>query len=174
MINMNNTDLAALYKEADLCLERNDLSSALLCYTELCKVDSENAEPWFMLGLVYGETGDLPQAKSCLYRAIELNPAHADAHLNLAHFLSSLDDVESALMHCEQAINHDFEYAEAWLLRSGLLAIQGKLEEALMAVNKALTLNTNLPTALLHAARIEYQYSNRREPICRNSAVDSG
>ena len=162
---MKNNDLEPLYSEAEQYLQRNDMHSAAALYTRLCEADPESAEPWFILGLIHGELGASPMAKDCLYRAVELDPAHSDAHFNLAHHLLATGDVAQALAHCEKALSHDPDYSEAWLFQSSLLASIGKHEEAVTAIHKALALDPALPNAWAKAAHLHFKLDNTEQAL---------
>src|SRR3990172_12696681 len=56
---------------------------------EICRVDRVDAEAWRMLGTVCGQLGDADGAIANLRHAVELNPDHAPAHVDLGAALLS-------------------------------------------------------------------------------------
>ncbi len=79
-----------------------------------------------------------PAIEAAARRAVELDPGQAEAHLVLAriHFLRDLDP-ERAGQEVEEALRADPNSAEAYSARGDYLAILGRHDEAIRAVERA-------------------------------------
>lgn len=60
------------------------LEAAKTLGKKICKRHPGDAEAWFLLGAVYGQTGEFQDAETCCRNALKLQPGHAGLHYNLA------------------------------------------------------------------------------------------
>jgi hypothetical protein len=69
---------------ARVAIIRRDFATATTRYHQAIAADPGNAEPWYMLGLVYVSIDSLDQARLALSRAVGIDPAHSKARATLA------------------------------------------------------------------------------------------
>ena len=69
---------------ARIAIARRDFAAAVSDYHQAIAADPDNAEPWYMLGLVYVSIDSLDRARRALTRALEIDPAHSEARATLA------------------------------------------------------------------------------------------
>jgi glycosyltransferase involved in cell wall biosynthesis len=88
--------LTARINLSALLLRSGDLETAARLATAATTLAPEIALGWYNLGLIQRQRGDLGAAITAYRRAIELNPAHAEARQNLAAALLLAGDIEGA------------------------------------------------------------------------------
>jgi tetratricopeptide (TPR) repeat protein len=108
-----------------------------------------SSEEWFDLGLDL-EAVDLTEASDAYRRALELDPTHADAHVNLGRLLQQQGQMEEAAQHYREAPGH----ATAAFNLGTLLEEQGRSAEAIAAYSRALAIDDRLADAHLNLSRL--------------------
>lgn len=111
-------------------LDRGDANGALKALEEVMKKGKPSAEAFFLRSTAYAMTGEVGKATQDLRQAVELDPAHRQAWLNLAGLLivsGSYDDAYQALL---EARKLDPESSDNDLNLGAVLVLQGRLEEA--------------------------------------------
>lgn len=111
------------------------LQQATAIYSQICRDDPRASDAWLMLGMIYGDAGNLPEAIRHLTRCLEIEPQTLDAHYSLARIYLLLKNEEKAYLHAVQA-TRDETYTEAWLLRSILSAKRGEHDESELSATK--------------------------------------
>lgn len=76
-------------KRASSFAAKKDYARALLELKNAARDMPKDAEPYYRMGVVYSQLGDMGTAVSYLRRATEINPKHAAAQLQLAEILTS-------------------------------------------------------------------------------------
>lgn len=120
---------------------------------ELPRVQSEptlelarDAEAWFEHGVEL-ETSDSEQARRAYLRAIELEPAHADALVNLGRLLHERGDVADAAERYRRALAVRPGHATAAYNLGVALEDLGRVEEAIDAYRAALRVDDSIADA---------------------------
>jgi predicted O-linked N-acetylglucosamine transferase (SPINDLY family) len=109
------------------------------------------------------QAGNLEDASLCYLRALEINPAYADAHYTLANLLKKAGNFEEAVKHYEQAIEPGSDYAVEALNNLGTaLRLLGRPAEAAERFRQAIAsrgsffeAQINLADSLEEAGRLE-------------------
>jgi Flp pilus assembly protein TadD len=78
----------------------------------MCDAHPTNPQGWNSLGYDLLQAGDLKGAHGAYARAVELEPARASAHYNLARILARMGDRSKALEHFLKAVELQPEYRE--------------------------------------------------------------
>lgn len=152
------TDANALLEQADALLDQNRVPEAKQLYTEVTRVDPDNADGWLMLGLIEQEQANAASAEAHLRRAIELDPDYAMAHLNLANLLRGQGRLDDARRHARRAAEADADYLEAWILLGVVELAGSRFTLAEAAFQRALSLAPD--NADLHANLARCQAAN--------------
>ena len=149
-------------QQARALLQRSRLQEARVLLTEICNLDARDAESWFLLGVLYGNTGSLMASENCLRKAITLAPNHGEAYYNLAIALSDQGRLGEAVEYLHQAIRIRPGYAEAYTSLGFALFALSRHDEGIRAFEQAVRLqpsqliaHTNLGSALYMAGRLE-------------------
>ena len=140
----------------------------------------ESAELHFLRGTACNALSRSAEARDALTTAVTLNPAFAPTWLNLGNALMDLDDLPAAEAHCRQALVLDPALIEAHVSLGFILTAQGRLAEAIEALDGAVRAHPdnvqahwNLATAALLAGDLprgfaEYEWRKRHDRFRRD------
>lgn len=111
------------------------------------------ADDWFDAAVDL-EAVSAEEAVESYRRALELDPDHADAHLNLGRLLHEAGSVEAAEDHYRRAVSADPESARAFYNLGVALEDQGAPAGAVEAYEAALRLDSDLAVAHFNLSRL--------------------
>ena len=112
---------------------------------EAIKLDSKNAEAWFVRGLANDELGNIQDAIDNYTKAIELDPENVLAWNNLGGIKSTLGDYQGAIESFTKVIEIDPESAFARNNRGGAKNESGNFQGAIDDYTKAIELEPKIP-----------------------------
>ncbi len=102
---------------------------------------AETAAEWFAKGISLEEDpGSQLEAIEAYEQAIELDPGHAAAHINLGTLYYNRQNYAQAEAHYRSAVEADSKYALAYFDLGNVLDETGRLQEAIRAYQQALLL----------------------------------
>ena len=125
-----------------------------------------DAEQWFALGLEL-EVSEADEARDAYRRALELDPHHADAHVNLGRLLVEADRAEEAETHFRAAVADHPAHATAWFNLGIALEDRRRLNDAVKAYEQAIVADRRLADAYFNLARL-YEQAGKRAAALRN------
>jgi tetratricopeptide (TPR) repeat protein len=128
--------------------------------------DDLDAEQWFGLGLEL-EVSAPGEARDAYRRALELDPHHADAHVNLGRLLVEADRAEEAETHFRAVVAEHPEHATAWFNLGIALEDRRRTNDAVKAYERAIAADRRLADAYFNLARL-YEQSGKRAAALRN------
>lgn len=85
-------------EEAYQLIQAGNLRGAKQLLLQVITDSRDSAQAWFLLGAVYGQTGELDKCISSCRKAVEIQPRHLDAHYNLAQALQQAGRHDEAAM----------------------------------------------------------------------------
>ena len=115
--------------------------------------DARTADDWYNTALDL-EAVAIEEAVAAYRRALESDPEHPDAHLNLGRLLHEDGRLAEAEAHYRAAAAADAEGARARYNLGVVLEDQGREAEAIAAYLNALSLDDNLATAHFNLSRL--------------------
>jgi tetratricopeptide (TPR) repeat protein len=115
--------------------------------------NSPRAEEWYELGCEL-ETSRPEEARDAYRRAIELDPAHADAHTNLGRLLHEAGEVEAAEAHYRQALVAEPHDVTASFNLAVALEDQQRVDDAIAAYQRVLAADSSYADAHYNLARL--------------------
>ena len=125
-----------------------------------------DAAGWYGLG--YDLEAVAPaEARDAYRRAVELDPHHADAHVNLGRLLHELGEAAAAETHYRVALAEDPAHATAAFNLGVALEDQGKSDEARAAYERALETDPGHGDAHFNLARL-HEKAGRKPAAIRH------
>jgi tetratricopeptide (TPR) repeat protein len=133
--------------------------------------DELGADDWYELGVDL-EAYAPAEARHAYERAIELQPRHADAHVNLGRILHDAGEAPAAEVHYRQALQAGPHPTAAYNLGVAL-EDQGRRDEAMREYERAIAWRPDLSEAHYNLARLleasgDVQGAIRHLSICKN------
>ena len=125
-----------------------------------------DAEEWFELGLEL-EVSDPDEARDAYRRALELDPHHAEAHVNLGRLLVESERAEEAETHFRAVLADHPDHATAWFNLGIALEDRRRTNEAVKAYEQAIAADRRLADAYFNLARL-YEQAGKRAAALRN------
>ena len=123
-----------------------------------------SADDWFDTGLDL-EAVSSREAEAAYRRALELDPDHHEANLNLGRLLHEGGDLEGALEHYGRARRADPRDARAPYNAGVALEDQGRSDEAARAYQAALALDASMAEAHFNLSRLLEVQRRRGEAL---------
>ncbi|HEY7684568.1 MAG TPA: tetratricopeptide repeat protein [Gemmatimonadales bacterium] len=128
--------------------------------------DELDAEQWFELGLEL-EVSAPDEARDAYRRALELDPHHADAHVNLGRLLLETGRAGDAEAHYRAVLGDDPGHPTAWFNLGIALEDQRRPQDAIKAYEQAIVADRRLADAYFNLARL-YEQAGKRAAALRN------
>jgi tetratricopeptide (TPR) repeat protein len=131
---------------------------------EEIQVEGTSSDEWYDLGHEL-EAVSLSEAKEAYLRAVELDPAHVESHVNLGRLLHEEGEVKDAEHHYRQAVAVEPRHPVAWYNLGVALEDQSRSTEALEAYKKAVLFDPALASAHYNLSRLYEQRGTKSAAI---------
>ena len=128
-------------------LARRNAAAAEAAETEL------DAEAWYGVACDL-EPFDEAEAKRAYSRALEIDPTHVDARLNLGRMLHEAGEVKAAESHYRRALDHGGDHPTAWFNLAVALEDLARPVDALDAYERALAADPQFADAHYNLATL--------------------
>jgi tetratricopeptide (TPR) repeat protein len=125
-----------------------------------------DAEAWFELGVEL-EVSEPDEARDAYRRALELDPHHAEAHVNLGRLLIESERAEEAETHFRAVLADHPDHATAWFNLGIALEDRRRTNDAVKAYEQAIAADRRLADAYFNLARL-YEQAGKRAAALRN------
>jgi tetratricopeptide (TPR) repeat protein len=128
-----------------------------------------DADGWYELGLEL-EAVAPQEARDAYRRALELNPHHADAHVNLGRLLQAEDLTEEAETHYRAALAESPAHATAWFDLGTALEDLRRAGDAVDAYRRAILADRRMADAHFNLARL-YEKAGKKAAALRHLGI---
>ncbi len=118
------------------------------------------ADDWYDLALDL-EAHDADQARTAYERALEADPEHPDAHVNLGRLLHERGRLDAAEAHYRRALARNPRHTTAWFNLGVVLEDAGRADDAASAYDRALDLDPTLADAHYNLSRLYERRGDR-------------
>ncbi|MGH9457590.1 MAG: tetratricopeptide repeat protein [Thermoanaerobaculia bacterium] len=125
------------------------------------EADELTGEEWYLLGCEL-EISDPREARDAYRRAVELDPMHADAHVNLGRLLHEAEEASAAAAHYRIALDVDPDHATAAFDLGVALEDLGDAPGAIAAYRRALEIDPDMADAHYNIAGLLEQLGRRQ------------
>src|SRR4051794_17111414 len=137
-------------------------------FTHLIEQDEEDTDALIGLALTLDQFGKYEQMYGFALRAVQLDPASAEALACKARALQKLERLSEATIANDQALLLDTNLALAWFNRSGQQLLQQRFPEALRYAERAIELDPSDPRSWTNKA---LAFANLNRPFEALEAV---
>lgn len=119
-----------LLNYAELCITLKQSQKGIQIIQKILEQDAENAQAYFLMGILMREQGDMDRAKGAFRRVVDIDPEIVDAYLLLGE-LHEKDDPKIALQYLNNAITIEPENINALHSKAFFLQNNKQITEAL-------------------------------------------
>ena len=137
----DRTQAAGKAEVGDEAMAAGDAAKATGFYREALAANPDEPLLYYKLSRALDKTNDLINEKTALQRAIQLNPNLAEAQNQMGYLAVRGGDAGAAETYFRAAIQASPSYVSAWINLAATLASETKWQDALEAVNHALTID---------------------------------
>jgi tetratricopeptide (TPR) repeat protein len=134
-------------------------------YVEALKIDPQNAEALYYVGVVACQEGQFKQGAELAKKAIDAGLNTAKVHNLLGQALGRLGEPLDAIKSFDRAIAIDPDFADAHGNRANILFDADMHEEAMKSFNKALALKPDSPTELTNRGVLLQELGRHAEAL---------
>lgn len=134
------------------------LTAARDMYKEILDTESDNAEVWDLLGVLYCQAQKYEESESCIKKAIAIEPRMYYLE-NLARLYYTKGDYQKAVSLYEDIAKYSNSY-ENWFHLAMAYKEIGKIDKAKQAYNKSLEINPNGYESYFNLAYLEMNECN--------------
>jgi len=131
-------------------IQSNRLPDAKQLAKQLCRKNKRDAEAWFLLGSIYGQTGNLEKAIDSLERSITIQGNIPATHLNLGLVYMRQARTKHALACFEKALKLDPGSTVAHRELANALQSGGRADESIAHYLAALRAEPDSPASLFN------------------------
>lgn len=142
--------IPSLLKMAELKHILEDYDGSILTVNEIVKLDPQNAEAYFMLGMNFRALGDKERAINAFQTAVEMNSGLTDAWIILGEMHEEKKDPK-ALKYYESAIISNPQSMQAWHAKAFYLQNHGDIPQAQLIYRKIITTDKSYSDAYLNS-----------------------
>jgi tetratricopeptide (TPR) repeat protein len=128
-----------------------------------------SADEWCDLAMEL-EDGSPLEARAAYHHALDIDPAHVTARINLGRLLHAEGKLDGAEAHYREALRHDAGSALAWYNLGVLLEDRVRPAEALPCYERAVRADPNLADAHYNLALL-YERAGRKQDAVRHLAI---
>lgn len=134
--------VATLTQQGINALEAKEFKEAELIWRRVLKLEPNNSDAYFNLGVSLGQQGKLKEAITAYRRSIQLAPSDAIKHREFAAFLGGRGgDLKEALVLARRAVQLDPKDSTAYWVLGLVLSLQDNAREAIAAYRRSIQLN---------------------------------
>jgi tetratricopeptide (TPR) repeat protein len=150
----SNQLIAKKKEQANRHFQARQLPQAHALYTELCQANNQDANAWFMLGIIKGQIGRINEAEECCRKALTLQPNNYSAWDNLGIALMLQGRAQEAKSCFENALRINPADEQACNAMGNLMREQGRQQEAVKYFRKALSIKPDYAEAHNNLANV--------------------
>jgi tetratricopeptide (TPR) repeat protein len=123
-----------------------------------------SAEEWCDLAIEL-EDGSPIEARAAYHHALDLDPTHVVARLNLGRLLHADGNLTGAEAHYREALRHDSRSGLAWYNLGVLLEDLARADEAVSCYERAIAVEPELADAHYNLALLYDRVGRKREAV---------
>jgi len=110
---------------------------------EVLKVQPDNVDALFMLGVIFAQGGFYDYAIDCFQEAVRIKPNHIGAYYNLGNVYRDKEQIDGAMKCYQKVIQINPDYADAYINLGILFRQKERFDEEIAAYQKAIRIDSN-------------------------------
>lgn len=174
LLSRDDSDLQALYAKGWFYVRKIDFKNAIKVYNNIIDIDPTDHKPYALLGEIYEHLAHNKQKSEIDYSkiaidnyniALQYDSMDTFSHIGLGRIYISIENWKEALRVLDEAINSDETNVEAWLYKSIALEKNGRLQDALEAIEEAKFRDPEDRRIIINEIWIKYQLLRIKEAI---------
>ncbi len=163
----SSEDAAKLHRDrARSFLQKQQYDEALASFRELLKADPRDDEAFYQTALLYlrsGKPEDVDLAHQALLKVVKLKGSRVDAHVQLARLYFLSGEPARAGLQADAILAIDSAHSNGHVIKGLSLASEGRVQNGISELRKAIQLDPNNRPAYLDLARLLAQQRNFSE-----------
>ena len=144
---MQHNRVALLTQQGLAFHQQGRLTEAQAIYEEILAIQANHFDALQLLSAIFIQTKQFTKAVDYLTKALQINPAFAEAYYNRGLALGHLKRLDEALASYDQAIRFKPDYVDAHSNRGNTLQDLKRYEEALASYDQAIHIKPDLAEA---------------------------
>jgi tetratricopeptide (TPR) repeat protein len=160
----SNQGSAKQHRERGAALvEKQQFREALTEYEEAVKLDPKDDEAYYQMALVYFRQGtphDVELAHMALQKVVKINSSRVDARVQLAQLYFLAGQADQAGQQADAILAINPVHADAHLIKGLSLVAEGRTQNGIAELRKAIELDPQKPTGYIELARVYAQQRN--------------
>ncbi len=128
--------IPTLLKLSEFYLILKQYDRSMETIDKILQIDPQNAEAYFMFGMVFKEKGDINRSINSFQKAVQIDPEMTDAWISLGQLHAAIDGY-LAVKFYDNAIEVDSSNAVAWHAKADYLRDKEDLQAALQLYRRA-------------------------------------
>lgn len=162
----------ALQHDAMMLFQSGRYEEARALYEKICKRNPKDADAWFFLGIIHGQSGALAQSETCSRKATQLAPHSHAAWDNLGLSLMLQGKRTEAKKSFQRALQSNPRDEQAYNNLGTLLRDEGRLDEAIAHIRRSIELKPDYAEAFNNLGNMLHDRSQIREALaCYERAI---
>ncbi len=160
----SNDEAVHQYRDqARALVEKRQFREALIAYHQVVKLNPKDDEAYYQLALLHlrlRKPDDIRLAHRALLKVVMLKVSRVDAHLQLAHLYLLSAQSAKARLHADTILAIDPTHSAGHLIRGVSLVQDGRVQNGIAELRKAIESDPKSPAAYLELARTYTQQRN--------------
>lgn len=141
-------------QEAKSLAQVGNYRDAIEKYQQLLNWNSQNAEAWQSLGMVYYQIGQYQDAFNSVIKAIKLDNSTGLYHYSIGLILEKINQTSQAIKAYQQAIALDPHVYDAYNKLGNIFYLLGQLEQAQRSYQQVISLNNSFFPAYINLGNL--------------------
>ena len=119
-----------------------DAEKAANTYIEVLKLQPDNVDALFMLGVIFAQGGFHEHAIDCFQEAVRIKPDHIGAYYNLGNVYRDKGQTDGAIKCYQRVIQLNPDYADAYINLGVLFRQKERFDDEIAAYQKAIRIDS--------------------------------
>jgi tetratricopeptide (TPR) repeat protein len=158
---LQSTSDVLMVNYGTLEIQRENLAAAVERFRQAVQLNSFNDRAWVGLAMVHRQMGDFDLSRANLERAIDINPKNKTALMLLVEWDSQIQNFTSSVERLKKYMELEGEDFEMGFILAKILTETGKIEEALLEMERVFNFDPTVEGALKLMTLLQIEKTKR-------------